>query len=125
MPTAAKQQGAQSRAHLGPPDTMEVRRDGDLDITFSGWVLGDGDKGTTQVVVYGTVGGNLITESRRSAFGRPSGVHRAAVHKTPDEALAWLRADNGGSLGEASKLAWMEACEAWPELKGCATERVS
>ena len=113
---------------LGPPTDLMVRRDGDRDLTFEGWVIGDGKQTTNarrtiHVVIYATVSGKFVTEVRRSHGG--TGVqYAAAVHGRADYALAWLKADNDGQLGTASKDSWEQACQAFPPLQEFLTERI-
>jgi hypothetical protein len=117
---------------LGPAEHLIVQRDGARDLAFQGWVIGDGTHTTssgraTQVVIYLAVDGPLVTEVRRGSSGRTVGAdvqHSVAVHPDGASALKWLKADNAGELGRASKAAWTEACQTYPPLASLAREDV-
>jgi len=119
------------------PGEHRVERDGDRDLQFAGWMLGEGEHGTggevpsdwtrgITVRVFLTTGGRLITASRRwSRWEGASETSSAAAHDSPEAALAWLRGDaSKGKLGPASKDAWEAACAAWPQLAGQDVERI-
>lgn len=110
----------------GDPRPFVVQRDGDRDLAFRGWLIGTGryefDARSIDVAIYLTTGGRLVTWT---AWQAPSKTGRAgASHETAAGALAWLRQQNKGRLGPASKAAWTQACTAWPPLEAEATERV-
>ena len=104
-------------------ENYRVERDGNLDLVFTGEKIGEGSYGTggehsgdwtrgTDVQIYLTEGGSIVTDvTQWSRWQGESSVHRAAVHSTGGEALAWLIADCHGDLGPASKEAWEEACK--------------
>lgn len=106
-------------------DSYRVERDGDLDLKFDGEKIGTGEHGTggtsgysgdwtrgTDVTIYLTEAGSIITAvTQWSRWDGEGSLHRAAIHSTPADALAWLVRDCGGSLGPASKKAWENACE--------------
>jgi hypothetical protein len=118
---------------------FRLERDGAVDLGFYGWLIGKGEHGTggnsghecdwtrgTVVRVYVTTAGRIVTVVMRWSRwrGERSPRHDTAVHATPGEALNWLREDNGGSLGDASKYAWETACAECPALEGCDVEEV-
>jgi len=123
-----------------PPEEIRVKRDGDRDLAFSGWILGIGTQLAseyqrqgnlsssrgTQVVIYLTRGRQIVTSVKQweKQSERTRDTHRGAAHKTPKAALEWLRKDAGGELGRASKSAWEEACATWPELEAEDVERI-
>lgn len=122
----------------GEPKAHRVTRDGARDLSFRGWLIGQGDHGSggnsgyacdwnrgVHVYIYLTTGGNLITMvDRWSCWQGEDGSGDAAIHRTPEAALAWLVDDAGGILGVASKEAWEAACQAYPPLAGMETEAV-
>lgn len=107
------------REVLGEPKALVAYRDGDRDLTFVGWLLGEGEHGTggnsgfafdwtrgTVTRVYLTTGGNLVVAVRRWSNWQGERERRAAaVCRTIDEVLDWLRADNHGELGVSAKAA--------------------
>lgn len=126
-----------AREHLtGEPTDHRVKRDGDRDLSFRGWLLGESEHGSggdypsdwtrgVDVSIYLTTGGNWVTARRSwSSWQGESDSHDAAVHDTPNAALAWLIEDAGGVLGPASKQAWESACDSYPPLRDHETERV-
>ena len=135
---------AKAVATLGEPEAKRVVRDGDLDLAFEGWLLGEGEHGTggssgfrkdwtrgVHVRLWLTVGGALVAGVKR--WSRWQGeVDRWAAEAfgnvgSEDALLAvldWLRDDAGGELGEASKDAWEAACGKWPGLEGYECEAV-
>lgn len=126
----------QDMAVLGSPSGLRVRRDGDRDLTFRGWLLGEGSHGTgshiqsqcdrgTMVQVYLTTGGRLVTAVYQwTRWQGEHGATRAAAHESADAALAWLVADAGGKLGRASKEAWERACQTYPPIAAAETVEV-
>lgn len=122
-----------ARAKLGQPRRIEVVCDGDRDIAFVGWQIGHGEHETsncriTEVNIFATQGGLIVTQVRRFPFGRehPEFTTIAKIHgdefrnadegDAGDQALVWLMEENRNSLGSASKVAWREACANWPPL---------
>jgi hypothetical protein len=127
-------------AEMGEPSKRRrVYRDGALDLRFTGWLLGEGCHGTggssgcsrdwhrgIDVAIYVTTGGKLITAAKRwSRWVGEGERYTAAVHRTAENAIAWLREDSSsGELGPASKEAWEAACKEWPVLAGHDAEEV-
>lgn len=107
-----------------------VTRDGDLDLTFTGRLVGSGEHGSggtsgyacdwnrgTKVCLYLTAAGHVVTAVHYwSQWQGESESDIAAVHAGGAEALAWLVDQDGGELGPASKEAWTQAAEAEPEV---------
>lgn len=117
-----------------PSANATVKRDGQLDLSFYGWIIGSRMQATprhekgTQVRVYLTNGGHLVTAVKQWTDGPDSEKkrvsRRAAVHESPSEALAWLIRDGRGRLGPSSKAAWGQACQAVPSLAQSGVELV-
>lgn len=116
---------------LGGPEPIRVQRDGDLDLQFSGWKLGEGSHGVggggdsdwnrgVNVRVWLADTGELVTGAHRwTRWQGESDRYTAAVHSSPESALSWLRQDSmDGELGPASKEAWEAACAEWRGLEG-------
>jgi hypothetical protein len=116
-----------------------VKRDGDRDLAFTGWILGSGkitmrQKGApkecergTEAWIFLTLGRRLVTAVTQwdRTSEPPNETNRAAAHQTAAAALAWLRQDTRNNmLGPASGAAWSEACQAWPGLEDEDVERV-
>ena len=113
-----------------------VTRDGSLDITFTGRLVGEGEHGSggssgyasdwnrgTTVRLYLTAAGKVVTAVHQwSRWQGERDCYRAAVHGAAAEALAWLVEDAGGDLGPASKEAWLQAAEAEPDVFTAAVE---
>lgn len=104
------------RESLGEPKRRFAIRDDDRDFVFTGWLLGkgvyghsqsgnphDADRGTI-TRIFLTTGGNLVVSVRRwTYFQGERDRHAAAVCRSIDEVLDWLRADNYGELGVSAK----------------------
>lgn len=114
------------QAPSDPGTTYVVPRDGDLDLEFTGWIVGTGEQGDlrnsnrgTTVTIYLSSTGHIVTAVEQWTRGRnPSSTYRAGVHTEAAAALAWLYNDCGGTLGRASKQAWQAACQTLPALRG-------
>ncbi len=134
-----KSKRPQGTENLNATHEHRIERDGGRDLTFKGWLIGEGSHGTggnsgyesdwtrgVKVYVYLTTGGNLVTAAERwSRWQGEGGICTAASHKSPSQALAWLKGDSSkGTLGPASKEAWENACDTWGPLKGQDVERV-
>ena len=121
---------------LGAPREVRIPRNGDRDLSFTGWCLGHaaGRKSSapetsgTDVDIYLTVGKRLVAHvcqwSLREGGGGLSENHRVAALESPSDTIAWLKQDNAGRLGYLSKRAWVQACATWPGLRSEAVERV-
>lgn len=120
------------------PDFEEeyfLERDGDLPLRFWGDKIGTarhtrsgnrrGDRGT-EVSIYVTSSGKLVTEVHQwQVLPDKQRSRRAAMaHRSPEDALAWLKKDAKGVLGSASKEAWLQACSAYAPLNSCAEEKI-
>jgi len=108
-----------------------VARDGARDLTFRGWLLGEGDRSMgatgpyTTVEIYLTEAGAIVASVEQGTMGEGVGSARAAAHDTPEAALAWLIEDAGGELGPASKEAWEAAGEKYPPIAEHAVETIA
>lgn len=130
-----------TKDELGEPKDFRVWRDGARDFQFRGWLVGEGETGSggtsgykcdwnrgTKISILITTGGRIITAAKSWSCWQGEGdAYRAAAHKTPDAALAWLTEDSytGDHLGPASKEAWEQACDAVPSLEGLDVEMVA
>ncbi len=103
-----------------------LRRDGDRDLAFRGWVVGRAGFGFDfNTPINAPVVSIYATDSGRIVLHVESTERRIAdARDTPEEALEWLRLDGRGKLGRYSRAAWESACAAWPALAGHETERV-
>lgn len=117
------------------PDFEEehvLERDGDLPLRFWGDKIGtashtrDGRRGEcgTEVNIYVTSSGKLVTEVFQWNVEKSRPRRKAQAHSTPSEALAWLKQDANGVLGTTSKEAWLKACETYEPLAEFATEKI-
>lgn len=110
---------------------FQVKRDDHLPLQFTGYIVGWNEvertvpRGT-QVCIFATRGGKIITSVHQwqKDETRQRERHAAAVHTSPDDALAWLIRDGGNQLGRASREAWELACQVWPALQGREVELV-
>lgn len=117
----------------GDPQEFRVLRDGDRDLRFTGWLLGEGEHGTggnsgfrkdwtrgIVVQIYLTTGRRIVVGARRWSRWQGEGeIHTAEACRTASEALSWLEADSrDGRLGPASKAAWEAACGRYAGLEG-------
>ena len=114
----------------GDAQQHRVARDGDRDMVFHGWLLGEGDRSFpdgpyTTVEIYLTGAGAIVTSVEQGTMGEGVGSARAAAHETPETALAWLIEDAGGTLGPASKEAWEAAGSAYPPIAEHAVEQIA
>lgn len=120
------------------PEHHRIERDGDRDLQFSGWLLGEGVTGNggdyasnwtrgVHVNIYLTTGGNLVCHTERWSNWVGEGErHTAAVCRDAGEVLSWLRNDTcDGQLGRAGKKAWGMACDVWTPLTDDDVEVVS
>lgn len=135
----AVQQERAAKAGINPEYETQfvLERDRDLPLRFWGDKIGSGvrqfvdDKGCdrgTEVIIYATSSGKIVTEVRqwtkRPIESESRSRRDAAAHERPEDALEWLKQDGKGSLGPASKTAWLEACETFEPLKSYAVEDV-
>jgi hypothetical protein len=130
---------------LGQPAEHLLPREGDRDLAFTGWLVGEAQQviGTrfmradgsdpyrkiVDVQIFVTPGGAIVTACRRfeqpldASAARAESV-TAAAHRKIEDAIAWLKNDAGGKLGPAGKTAWVNACRSVPELAAQEYERV-
>ena len=122
-------------ALLGTPREVRIPRNGDRDLSFTGWCLGHaaGRKGAAaatsgvDVDIYLTVGKRLVAHVCQWHLREGAGLaedHRVAALESPSQTIAWLKQDNAGRLGYLAKRAWVQACATWPGLRSEAVERV-
>jgi hypothetical protein len=121
----------------GTSSERRVARDGDRDLVFCGWHVGEGrsHRTTGQLIVnlaplvivdiWVTDTGRIVTaETRWSREREDPHKTAAAVHDDPADALKWLRQRARGRLGSVSKEAWRQACSVVTEFADLETERV-
>lgn len=122
---------------LGDPKEIHLRRDGDRDVSFTGWRIGTGELGErgksytdsfrgTDVAIFLTVGDQYLASVHQwTRWQGEAGLRRVlGPTEDPEELLALLIEDAGGELGQASKQAWGAACEAYPPLGEHQTEQI-
>lgn len=126
---------------LGEPKRYRVERDGDRDLAFRGWRIGEGSDGSggtsgyahdwnrgTDVRIYVTTGGNYVIYKRYwSCWQGERERHEAAIHRSSTAALAAMRrtdCDYERGLDRAEKEAWVEACGHYSGLDGQDVEQV-
>jgi hypothetical protein len=101
-------------------DAQRVRRDGDLDVEFTGALLAsahycaDGDR-FTEVDLFVTSAGKYVSCVRFGSTTRASMRHDAAVCATPEEVVDWMRGSSG-RIGTASKQVLERANRLYPDL---------
>ena len=100
-----------------------LTRDGDRDLTFTGWRVGEGEHGSggtsgyecdwnrgVKVRIYLTRGGRAVVSRRHWARGQGAGEsHEADLYDSAEALLTGLR-DEDGRLRAAEKIAWDDAC---------------
>lgn len=117
-----------AQANPAPREHYGLQHTGDLDLTFSGWLVGESTQTVngyyTGVFVYVTQGGQLVLAVERQA---PGGARRYAASVQPDAnaALRWLAESNRGRLGDLAKAAWLSACHYVPPLATHAVRRIA
>jgi hypothetical protein len=101
------------------PHKKIIKRDGDRDLAFTGWLIGLGKHGTggsgyecdwtqgTETGIYLTTGGNLVVRIHR--WSRWQGVgerNDAVIVRSADALLRYLREDyDGENIGWSAKAA--------------------
>lgn len=119
-------------------ESFLVTRDGDLDLSFKGWKIGTGSHGWgntsgfakdnhrgIKVAIYLTTGSNLVVSIHRwTHWQNEDDSYCARSFQSPNELFAFLKMDNNGDLGIASKEAWEAACDEWICLAGKNVEEV-
>ena len=115
-----------------PPARITVCRDGELDLSFEGWRLGEGttrwNNGRREVVrIYATKGGAIVVHRcRATQWEKERDIHDAWIVRTIEGLHGALREDTyNASLGEASKEALEEACKNYAPLTGQDVEEVA
>lgn len=136
MPAEAQYIPSRSTSSVeSPPSAFLLRRDGDRDLSFNGWLIGFAEHGREEdrgvaVSIYGTESEKLVMHACRwETYGgkkhydcntKVFGIQSWEI----GDALDWLKKDAGGKLGQTSKAAWEEACENFPTLRGEEVESI-
>ena len=107
-----------------------IKRDGERDISFSGWVLGTSSMKTgtgrgTDVGIFRTEGGRYVVAVHQwTAWDGERDLYRAGVCDGPEKLLQWVIDDCNDVLGPASKEA-MEAASLTDEgIEAILCERI-
>lgn len=118
----------------GDPQPQRLARDGERDLSFSGWRLTEQctereTDGTVLdrrvcVSIFVTVGGQYVGRVYREYGSTRSEINDVCVSRDPNQIYAFLKRNNGGSFGGLSRKAWEEACEKYAPLAEHATERI-
>jgi hypothetical protein len=112
-----------------------LTRDEALDLSFDGWKVAVGRCGDraheadwtrwTVVALYVTTSGKFVTSIERHSRWQGQGSrYDASVHDSFAEAVAYVREENDGRLGPASKKMVEDAVSNIPSLAGADVERV-
>ncbi len=131
---------------MEPLEKFRLERDDARDLTFLGWMIGEGEVGTgarreltvdpddedpaefayergTTVRIYVVAPSDkLVVHVIRWLHWGEIEKFELAVVDGPEHLLEALTASNGGKLGSASRQAWNQACEKYPPLQPLATE---
>jgi len=111
------------------PKEFRVTRGNELDLLFDGWEVAHEEifdytkTKWTRVSLYLSVTGTYVASITQG--GTDMGTsYRAAARKDFNDMLTWMREDNRGVLGPASKRVVATATERLPWLDGADVERV-
>lgn len=121
---------------LGEVHAHRIVRDGDRDISFRGWLLGEGESGSggtsgyrcdwtrgVTVKIYLTTGGNyVVSKSFWSRWQGEGESFEGGIYRSGEALLEALKTD--GALRKAEKEAWEEACVDWAPLAALEAESV-
>jgi len=105
---------AQAETQAGKTRDYRLTRDDDLDLAFTGWKVAEGRCGDrehesdwtrwTIVRLYVTTGGRFVVGiERHSRWQGSTSRYDAVAHETFDDVLLYLKDDNDGRVGTASK----------------------
>lgn len=105
------------------PREYRVERHNDLDMLFTGWEISrarlDDHTGSrwTEAVLYMSTKGSYVVNIRQGGISMPT-ISRGAADASFTGILKWMREDNRGALGGASKRIVAVATERLPWLSG-------
>jgi hypothetical protein len=111
------------------PVDVRIKRSNDLDLAFMGWLVAKSEiedytrTKWTEVHLWLSTKGSYVAQIQQGGNTLPT-VTRATASKHFDDVLEWMRDDNRGNLGAASKKAVAIACERLPWLDGQDVEHV-
>jgi hypothetical protein len=123
--------GVDPRTHLTEaPQPYRVQRDGERDLSFTGWLIGEGEVSSgkmdpekyavterrVSVRVFVTQGGRFVGHVHRRWRFEEEYRDDARVCDDGQALLDFLRETNNWSLGQASRDAWNAACKKFPPL---------
>ena len=115
-----------ARMSCGDPEAHVVPREGELDLSFTGWEMGHGTivrepgrnvpaeewtRSAADVRIYLTAGGQWVAQVEQHLPRLQQS--EATVHDTAEEMYQWLTM---GGFEEATKRAWEGARQALPSL---------
>jgi hypothetical protein len=121
---------------LGSAKDFRFSRQGDLDLEFAGWLVGESeesireDRSTMGVTLYYTTNNFIVARIVRHLPSNRGPDHshvvksKAQAFSSWRDMIAWLKEDGRGWLGENSKVAWEEMCSCLPWLHGEDTLKV-
>jgi hypothetical protein len=111
------------------PVTERITRTNDLDLAFNGWLVASADitdytrTRWTKVSLWMTTKRAYVAQITQGGTTLPT-VSRAAARHSFEEIVEWMREDNRGQLGGASKKVIAVACDRLPWLEGEDVEQV-
>jgi hypothetical protein len=111
------------------PKDVRIERSNDLDLSFTGWLVAKADiedytrTKWTEVHLWLSTKGSYVAMIQQGGTTLNT-VTRATAQRRFDDILAWMREDNRGNLGGASKKVVAIACERLPWLEGADVEHV-
>jgi hypothetical protein len=111
------------------PKDVRIDRSNDLDLSFVGWLVAKADiedytrTKWTEVHLWLSTKGTYVAQIQQGGTVLNT-VTRATAQKRFEDVLAWMREDNRGNLGGASKKVVAIACERLPWLEGLDVEHV-
>lgn len=111
------------------PVSERIVRTNDLDLAFNGWQVATADISDythtrwTKVCLWLTTKRAYVAQISQGGSSLPT-VSRAAARSTFEDIVEWMREDNRGQLGGASKKVIAVACDRLPWLEGGDVEQV-
>lgn len=112
-----------------PAREYRIERTHELDLMFDGWLIGQDEISDytktrwTRVALYLSNTGTYVAHIMQGGDGL-NHIHRACARRTFEETVKWMREDNKGHLGSASKKVVSIAVDRLPWLDGADVERV-